>query len=402
MTAPRGLTGEWQVGWRIVAASAVANATGIALMFLTFNLFLLPMTADLGLTRAQAGVLQSLVVLAALGSPVIGWLSDRFGFRPVFILSTLALGGIELGVAAWGTNFAVMAAAIALIGFIGGGAAGVLIVRPVSTHFTAARGLALGLVGAGLSLSAMVAPPWLEAVVAQQGWQAGFRALAGIALLIGLPLVLLLMPRAVALHGAAAGAPAADHSFVRRGEFWKLALANMAIAVPVSGSIGHLSPMLQEHGLSPQTAALGLSSFAAGQLIGKLGSGWLLDRFEARRVAVCLNIGPALAFALLLFGGDQAAVLLLATALLGALQGADIGLFPYLVAQRFAMGQFGAVLGSIHGMGWIGTAAGLICFGYVFDTRGSYALVQALAIVALALASVLLLWLRPAERAPTD
>ena len=57
---------EWRLGWRIAGASALANATGISLLFYTFNMFLLPMSIDLGLTRGQTGTVQALVIMAAL------------------------------------------------------------------------------------------------------------------------------------------------------------------------------------------------------------------------------------------------------------------------------------------------------------------------------------------------
>ena len=82
---------EWQVGWRIVLACAVANGTGIALLFYCFSLFLIPMSTDLGLTRTDTGIVQSLIITAVLGAPVIGRLTDLFGFRPVFVVCTLVL-----------------------------------------------------------------------------------------------------------------------------------------------------------------------------------------------------------------------------------------------------------------------------------------------------------------------
>ena len=388
---------EWKVGWRIVAAGAIANATGISLFFFTYNLFLLPMIADFGLSRSDAGAVQSLVIMAALGAPFIGWLADRIGFRTVFVACSLALGAIEVALARWGSGFAAMAFATAAIGFIGGGAAGVLITRPVSAHFSRYRGLAFGLVGAGVSLTTIVVPPWLEAMIATDGWRQGYYALAGIAVLLGLPLVLALMPASVSVRSADAPRAPTDWSFLRSRDFLQMSLANVCISMAVSGSIGHLSPMLQANGLSAKTAALGISTFAIGQLVGKLGSGWLLDRYNPRIIASALNAAPALAFVLLITSGSSVAPLLFATGLLGLLQGADNSVFAFLVARRYPIAQFGTILGSVHGIGWIGTAAGLIGFGLSFDKLGSYAPVQAASIGALLVAGLLLLKLRLPE-----
>jgi predicted MFS family arabinose efflux permease len=389
---------EWKVGWRIVAASAIANATGIALFFFTYNLFLLPMIADFGLSRGEAGAVQSLIVMAALGAPFIGWLADRIGFRAVFLGCTLALGAIEVALARWGTTFAAMAFATASIGFIGGGASGVLLTRPVSAHFDRYRGLAFGMVGAGVSLTTIVVPPWLEGVIAVDGWRQGYYALAAIAVVLGLPLVLALMPASVSVRSAESPRVPTDWGFLGARDFWQMSLANICISVAVSGSIGHLSPMLQANGLSAKTAALGISTFAIGQLVGKLGSGLLLDRYNPRIISAALNAAPAIAFVLLITSDSSIAPLLFATALLGLLQGADVSVFAFLVARRFPIAQFGTVLGSVHGLGWIGTAVGLIGFGLSFDKLGSYAPVQAASIGALLIAGLLLLTLRLPEK----
>lgn len=385
---------EWRLGWRIAGASAIANATGISLFFYTFNLFQLPMIADFGLNRSQAGLVQSLVIFAALGAPLIGWLADRVGFRWVFIACSLGLGAIEIGLARFGTGFAAMALATAGIGFIGGGASSVLIARPVSAHFERYRGLALGLVGSGIALTTVFVPPWLEGLIAVQGWRMGYYALAGIALVMGLPLVLLLMPRDVSVRGSTTNSGPTDWTFLRNSDFWQMTLANVFIAMATSGAIGHLSPMLQANGLSAKIAALGISTFAIGQLVGKLGGGWLLDRFDPRVVAGTFNAAPALAFVLMITSGSMVAPLLFATALLGLLQGADISLFAFLVARRFGIAQFGTVLGALHGISWIGTAAGLVGFGFSFDKLGSYVPVQAASVAALLIAGFLLYTLR--------
>lgn len=385
---------EWRIGWRIVAASAIANATGISLFFYTYNMFVLPMTTDFGLTRGEAGAVQSLVIMAAFGAPLIGWLADRLGFRLVFLACTLALAAAEVGLARWGHGFVAMALATAAIGFVGGGAAGVLLTRPVSAHFDRYRGIALGLVGAGISLTTVFVPPWLEGVIANQGWRQGYYALAAIAVVIGLPLVLALMPASVSVRSSDERHAKIDWSFLKNRDFVQMTLANMCIAMATSGAIGHLSPMLQESGLTAKTAALGISSFAIGQLLGKVGSGLLLDRFNPRIVAGALNAAPALAFVLFLTAGPALPPLLFATALLGLLQGADISLFAFLVARRFPIAQFGTVLGTLHGLGWIGTAIGLIGFGLSFDRMGGYWLAQTLSIGALLTAAALLLTLR--------
>lgn len=140
---------EWQLGWRIVAGAAIANATGISLMFYSFSMFLIPMAQELGLTRGEAGRVQALIITAALGAPLMGRLVDKYGFHVVFIASSVTMAVIELTQARWMHSLEVLAATVALAGIVGGGASTVLLTRPVNAHFRRYRGLALGLVGAG-------------------------------------------------------------------------------------------------------------------------------------------------------------------------------------------------------------------------------------------------------------
>lgn len=385
---------EWRLGWRIAGASAIANATGISLLFYSFSLFIKPMEADFGLTRGQAGVVQSLVIMAALGAPVIGRLVDRTGFHLMFLACTLGMVAVEVGLARWGNGFGAMALGTALIGFIGGGSSTVLLTRPISAHFVRWRGFAFGCVGVGISITTLFVPRWLEGVIATDGWRQGYYMLAIIALVIGLPLVLMLMPRSASVRGDAAAAGPIDRAFLRSRDFWLITAAGVLTNLATSGVIGQLSPMLQESGLAPRDAALGITTFAVGQFFGKLGGGWLLDRYDPRIVAAAFTVSATGSFVLFLIAGPVLGILLCATALLGLLQGADVSIFSYFIARRFPISQYGTIFGAMHGIGWIGTAASLVGYGASFGYAHGYWLAQSVAIGLLVLSAGVIMMIR--------
>lgn len=392
---------EWQVGWRIVLACAVANGTGIALLFYTFSMFLIPMTADLGIARSDAGLIQSLIVTAVLGAPVIGRLTDLFGFRTMYVACSLTLVGVGLAQALWVSGFWSLATTILIAGFVGGGSSSVVLTQPVNAHFRKFRGRALGLVGIGVSLTTIMIPPLLQLVIAEN-WRWGFLMLASLTGLIGLPAVLLLMPRQIGkrpVRTARSGLPH-DWSFLKVRDFWLLALANMIAGIATGGAISQLAPMIAERGLSAATAALGVSAFAAGQFVGKLGGGYLLDRFEPRLMAVLMTLIPSLGFVVFLQADPGMAVLVLAAcAMIGALSGADIDIYAFFVARRFGLGSYGSVFGALHGLGWIGAVAGITLFSRTFTQTGSYAFAQYAAMALLLTAALLL---TPVRLPPPD
>ncbi len=401
--APTAAESEWRLGWRIVASMALANGTGISLLFFTFSMFLLPIAQELNLSRGEIGLVQALIITAAVGAPVLGRITDKVGFRPVFIFATLSLGAIEIGQSRFVDDLPSLALSVALAGLIGGGATAVLLTRPISAHFRRYRGIALGLVAAGSSVATMIVPPFLHHVIEVEGWRQGFVLLAGIACVLGMPLVLLLLPRGVAVVRtgplpSGIGAPASK-PFLKERDFWLLVGANILAALSISGTISQLSPMVQDEQLSAQTAAFGLSLFAFGQLGGKLFGGFALDRFDPRLVAVLMTLLPASGFLLFLLDTGTAWPILLACVLIGVLQGAEVDIFAYFVARRFDLAQYGTVFGALHGFGWLGTAAGITLFGFTFDLFGTYEPIQLGAVLVLALSTLLFLPIRLREEA---
>ena len=387
---------EWQEGWRIVLACALASGTGVVLLFFTISLFLLPLAEELNVSRGELGAIQALIITAALGSPVIGRMTDRFGFRPVFYACTAAVVAIELGVALFVASLPALAISIALIGFFGVGSTAVAVTRPVSAHFRQYRGTALGLVAVGVSVTTMIVPPLLQWVIDTWTWRAGFVALAGLSVAVGVPAVALLLP-AGAARGQGGGRQSAnpgDRSFLRSGDFWLMAASNMAMSMATAGAISQMSPMIQEEGIAAGTAALALSLYAAGQFAGRLGGGWLLDRFEPRRVAVLLTILPGTGF-LLLYGAEGLVpAALFAATMIGLQQGAELDIFAYFTARRFPVERYGTIYGALIGLGWIGNALGIVGIGLLHDRFGSYDAAQLIGAFALLVGALLLVPLR--------
>lgn len=382
-------------------ACALASGTGIVLLFFSFSLFVLPMAKELGISRGTIGSIQSLVISGALGAPIIGWLADRYGFRAVFSLCTVLVVAIELSMVQFANTLTELGIGIFLLGFVGVGTTALTTTRPVNAHFSRHRGKALGLVAAGVSITTILAPPPLQAVMEAYGWRGGIAALAALSLLVGIPAVQLLLPDRVAgpVVRAAHAAGEAKRSFLKERHFWLLAIAGIFIGAATSGFVSQLSPMIQAEGLDVATGALALSAFAVGQLIGRLGGGLLLDRFDARLVAVALTLLPGSGFVLLLLTDQVPLAALLAAGMIGLLQGAELDINAYFVARRFGLVRYSAIYGALLGLGWIGNAVGIIGVGLMHDRFGSYDLAQLLALAALAVGAVLISGIRLAPLA---
>lgn len=382
---------EWTVGWRIVLGCALGAGAGIVLLFFTFNMFVLPLSQELGVSRGELGSVQALIVTGALGAVVIGRAADRFGFKPIYLgTAAIVIIGQVLSVL-FSTTLLHMAITIAVLGFFGVGTTAVVITRPVNAHFRRYRGRALGLVATGTSLFAIAAPQVLEPMIANYGWRGGFLALAGFMALLGMPAVAFIVPASASRTyvGAAGGGGTSDWSFLKTRDFQLMAASIIAMGLATAGFVGQLSPIIQEEGFGPATGALAVSIFAIGQFVGRLGGGWLLDTFRPQVVALVFTIIPGSGFLLLLLTDQLLPAVIIAAAMIGLQQGVEIDLFAYFIARRFPITQYGTIYGALHGFSWIGNGIGIVGVGWLHDKLGSYELAQGIGMASLTLGAVL-------------
>jgi MFS family permease len=395
---------EWTIGWRIVLGCALGAGAGVVLLFFTFNMFVLPLAQELGVTRGEIGSVQALIVTGALGSIVIGRAADIWGFKPIYLSCAVILITGQILSVMFATTLTHMAISIGVLGFFGVGTTAVVTTRPINAHFHHYRGRALGLVATGVSITAIIAPLVLAPFIEDYGWRGGFLGLAAFTALVGIPAVVFVVPGSASrAHAKVAGGQISDWSFLLTRDFVLMAGSIMAMGMATAGFVAQLSPMIQEEGFSAATGALTVSIFAAGQFVGRLGGGWLLDKFRPQSVALVFTIVPGTGFLLLLLTDQLLWAAVLAAAMIGLQQGVELDLFAYFVARRFPIAQYGTVFGALHAAGWVGNAIGIVGIGLLHDRLGSYDFAQGFGMVALTVGA-LLVWavrLPPLEAKPS-
>jgi predicted MFS family arabinose efflux permease len=210
-------------------------------------------------------------------------------------------------------------------------------------------------------------------------------------LAVGWPLGLRVKERSgevVVEGGGAAGATLAEG--LRSRIFWIVVVVLFCSSISQNGAITQLSAMLTDRGVSPGGAAFAASAMGGSALIGRVVTGWLLDRIFAPRVAMLLLLVAALG-AFLLSGARSMAVGVLASSMIGLGMGGEADITPYLLAKYFGMRSFS----TLYGLTWtayaIAGAIGPVIMGKAFDATGSYqALLMQLAAVTAGSAALML------------
>ena len=212
-------------------------------------------------------------------------------------------------------------------------------------------------------------------------------------LVVGLPGVLAFVRERPST--AAAPATTNDGATVREGvasrAFWILIVVLFCSSIAQNGAIAHISALLTDRGVSAGGGALALSAMGGASLVGRLLTGWLLDRFFAARVSVVLLTAAALG-TFLLSGAHTVAMGVVAAALIGLGMGGEADVTPYLLSRYFGLRSFSVLYGLTWTFYAVAGAVGPVLMGKVFDATGSYeTLLVRLAIGTLAISSLMLL-----------
>ena len=376
-------------GWRMVGVSCAIRVLGGGLHAYGFTVFFLPITQELGLSRAATSLVFSLArAQGAIEGPVAGYCIDRYGPRPVIFVATLlaGVGYMLLAEVQSYTALLIVYMGIISLSYQAGFMDATMVIA--NSWFIRKRALAMSLTSGSIALGGTLVTPFLAYAVHTWGWRTAAIS-AGVAFLIGgLPLSLLLrrspesmgllpdgepLPKATDVKGSHHPAEEANFSLqqtLRLRQFWLLSVATTFRVVCSSCVLVHFVPILVWRGLTEQRAAFFLAFIALLGMPAHLLIGWLGDRLnKPKLMATCMIIASFSVY--LLFSYTAEWQLWLALVLFTVVE----GLFPVTwatVGDFFGRNNFAKVRGSMSFFYMWGSVVGPVIAGAVYDRTQSY------------------------------
>jgi MFS family permease len=183
---------------------------------------------------------------------------------------------------------------------------------------------------------------------------------------------------------------------LRTRSFWLLTLAITASGAGLSVVMVHIMPFLESVEVSRGVASSVAALVAVISVVGRLGFGWLGDRWEKRHLLAIAFLLQAIG--LLFFAYTQAlwpAIVFLM--LFGPGFGGTITLRLALQGDYFGRKAFASIQGMMLGIYLMGHMVSPVFAGWVFDVQGSYRL----AWIALALITFIAIPITLALRPPS-
>jgi len=380
-------------GWWLAAAGMGLGFLG-ALNNYGFGVFFLPITKELGLSRAQTSLVFSAARLeGGLEAPIAGWLTDRLGPRVMLLVgNTLTgVGFILLGtqVQSFWSLFIIWVF-ITSVGFQTGFFTGVM--TAMNSWFIRHRAKAISIVSSSNRIGGFIWTPVLGLIVVSQGWHTGAVIAGIIVLVVGTPLSLLFRrsPESIGLQpdgdsvqqSNAARQPTGARSSsedtvdftvgeaMRTPSFWILASAQFCRMLSFGAISVHLIPMLVWKGETQLGAAFMASLYPLVGIPMTLVFGFLGDRYGPKKLLAASTMLSALSLVLLAFA-TSLPLLYLFVFLYGIAESAG-SLNLVMTGHFFGRKSFATLRGIMGAITVLGPFTAPIYAGWVFDRTESY------------------------------
>jgi MFS family permease len=394
-------------GWIVVISVMLTLAIASGGRFL-FGIVLRPVSEEFGWGRAELALAVTISVIAlSLLQPVVGWLVDRYGSRPILIAGviTTAVAMIPMTMVTSLWQVYVFYGLIAAFGFAA--------TSPVNTTalvngwFEKRRGLALSMATSGAAYGQLLIVPIATAIMLGWGWRASYLAVSAALVVLVLPLVIFLVrdspSRAAALANRAERRDDVQRVSVREAmrtpTYWQLSFGMFVCGFTMAFTSVHMIPYLTDmadhshHSTQTMqtTASFALSVVGGCSILGAIIIGFLSDRKGHREMLAMTYFLRGLAFLVLLVVGSFIPGIFIAAIVLGISWTSTTPLASAISADTYGRASLGAIFGFIFTAMNIGSGFGAWLAGLDRDILGNYdASLVANAIMGFAAAGVTL------------
>lgn len=354
--------------WFIVGSAALMLALVMGTLVNGLTAFFIPIESAEGWARSQVAAINSFGLTGlAVGSVVMGFISDRIGIRASCLIAVSATG-LGLLLAARADALWQIYAVFFLAGALGGGALFAPVFATVGNWFPRIAGLAIGIAAAGQAVGQGGVPFLLAYLIEQLGWRGAMTALGAGTLILLLPLAALMRP---APASAAVDDTASVPPLAAKYAVPILSLAVFFCCACMAVPLMHLMPFMQGFCITPTEAGSVMLVMLIAAIFGRIAYGKLCDVIgpvESWAVASLLQSLGVSAF--ILFGSLEG--FLFFSVVYGF---AYAGVMTSLLVAARALTpskQRGALMGIIFAFAWLGHAFGGYQGAAAYDLTGSY------------------------------
>jgi sugar phosphate permease len=358
---------------------------------LGFTAFFEPVVNEFGWSYAQVSLATSLRgVEIVLVAPLIGLLIDRNGPRRLMFWGIIIIGLGYLSMSR-STSLGMFYGSFMLVAIGMSGISYPVVSTAVANWFRKKVGIASGITFSGLACGGLLVP-LLVILIDAYGWRFTTVILCLIFWVIGIPLTMIIKNKPEQYGYSLDGDQSIDVAVsqepskkvnskskvtakqaLKSHAFWHISASLTLNFISIYAVITHIMPYLSSIGITRSDSSLVAMSVPLISIVGRVGSGWLSDRFNNVKIAAILMV--SLGIGVLLFGYAQIFstwFLILFAVLFGIGWGGTNTIQATLLLEYFGRTAFGIIIGFSVGLTALGVVIGPLVAGWIFDTYSSY------------------------------
>jgi MFS family permease len=389
-------------GWWVVVGAFLLLFCAVGTHFYAFPVFFEVMVREMGWARTQAALAMTIgtFVAGAMGV-LVGWLIHKVGLRPVMVCGTIiaGLGFLLLRTVTEPWQFYLYYGLIISIGVAGIGT--IPDMTAVEAWFDHGKSTALGIAATGVGAGGVVMPLLVGWLISKYDWQTACLCMAGVLILVGIPVSAVVMRTPQARRVAPEQAQqrelktqdATIGQALRQKSFWLISISAMLWLCAYTIGLTHQVAFAVDIEIDRVAAAGAVSMLCVFSIPARIGFGKLGDIIDKRYVVMMAAGLQAVAFVVLL-QTTNLATLYLYSALAGIAAGGLTPILPGLVADYFGRRHFGAIYGALEMVTTLGMMIGPVYGGWIYDASRSYHSAFLSGII-IALLAVILIYLAP-------
>ncbi len=410
---------QFYYGWYIVGVAFVSSMMSMGITAYSMGVFLKPMTDDLGWSRTDISLGQTLTTfVTGLLGVAIGRRMDARGGRALMVGGAIigGVGFIALGQVQELWQYYLVRSGLVAVGSIGMG--NLIVNVALSNWFVRKRGRAIAIGVMGTSVAALVLPTVADRMIDAWGWRSAWAAIGVAVWVTVIPTALIAMRRrpedfglrpdgdAALLDGAPVSARVASdvrwtrHAAARTRTLWMLVVTFGLASTGMGALLLHLIQYMTDAGFTRGQAAGAFGMIGVSGLLSKPLWGVALDRFPIRRCAAAEFGLMALGITLIL-ASHTLLPLYGSIFMLGLGIGGVVTVQEVVWADFFGRLRLGTVRSLAQPFTIVSIAGGPVFAGFAYDHFGSYTTAFYLFIATYLLAAMMIL-LTPAPGRPAQ
>lgn len=369
--------------WVIVLACCLLMASATGLLSYLNALFIVPVTEELGVTRATFMVYSSCSTIVTMCvMPFIGSI-----FKKIPIKFMLIGGACLAALAHLCYSFAT---SVALF-YVGGAVAGlssccmgaIPVTILISNWFNDKRGIATGIAFSGSSIATAILSPIMSNVIETYGWRIGFRCIAIAILCIVVFTALFLIkanPSEIGLEPYGekkeSNVVKEKNGFTKRqafktATFWIFVLIIVSLGFISSPTQNQLVAYWIDEGNTAVTAAAMYSVVTGVSIFSKILLGAIYDRVSIKVGTTIIGcIAVASFITLILFPTGQTMVI--PAVLFGLTTAMQVLVATYVMNKMFGDKEYSSIYGIMTPVLYLGITCGTPFSAKLFDIFGTY------------------------------